>query len=135
MPILNGHELPVNKIAAFSYSKGFEFSQNFDKQSVINRAAKTIPFPGQNEFDLTGYKYSRMTVIGFLEGYKTTIAGSAWKVRCSCGNIVLRRSKKIRSADLSKIHCCDECLAFGRSKARMDYLKTGTNPKEPWEYL
>jgi hypothetical protein len=48
-------------------------------------------FPDKNEYNITGQKFGRLTVIGFSGDH-----GSTWVVRCSCGMYSLRRAKTLR---------------------------------------
>ncbi len=126
-PSLNGHELPINKMAAFSYIKGEEYKvrQNPTMKQLDN-PPKIKSFPGPKEHDLTGFGYSRLEVIGYYGGMASP-AGSLWVVRCVCGVYELRRSKPIKKHNPDKMYRCMQCEGFANRKRNYEYKKLGFN--------
>jgi len=127
---LEGHEKPVNKMAAMSFAKGVVFKSQWKIKpfSILykNKPA-TIPFPGQKEHDLTGVKYSRLTVIGYIRSKKQKSGGAIWLVRCVCGQYEERVSKGIKNHDPKKVYRCSVCERFAVSKRCQEYTKLGYN--------
>lgn len=122
---LNGHELPINKMAAFSYAKGCEYKVSIPEHFRVYIAPpKTVPFSGPKEKDLTGEMVSRLKVIGFAGNKK-------WVVRCKCGNYEIRNGKNLRKLLAGKGNCeilaCFECMRFADKKRHYDFMKYGHN--------
>lgn len=122
------HSTPINKAAAIAISKGTHFNHE------LKDAAKDLywinPKP-MIEFDqplpdLTGVKFGRLTVLGFL-------GGKSWQVRCSCGLYSSRRRKAILNKD-NNVDACTECANIAYIKRTYHYLKTGKN-KETIEFM
>lgn len=69
---------------------------------------KTKPFPGLKKDDLTGHVFSGLTVIGYAGG-KTNCDGSRWVARCTCGNVEIRRAKRLKRQELGRAYYCQGC--------------------------
>lgn len=104
---------PINKQAAISMSKGFDYISNKNKAHLEGRnplPIMDIPKKEKNQTkfnDLTGFKFARFTVIG---RYKL---GKGWVVRCNCGVYTVRSVKAINNKENIQDRC-EECrhLAF-----------------------
>lgn len=131
---LNGHEIPVNKMAAMSFAKGSQHTQRVPHWYLINHAPPgTKPFPGPKEFDLTGKKVSRLSIIGY-HGNNQKRRKSLWVVRCVCGNYEIRTGDKLRKAINGKlktnVHRCMVCTNQANSRRHYDYHTLGYDKHE-----
>ncbi|GAI94819.1 unnamed protein product [marine sediment metagenome] len=124
---LNGHEKPVNRMAAFSFARGdgYEHRDN-PRIKKWHIAPKTVKFTGQKNDDLKGLKYSRLTVIGFL-GKTSKKKPGLWLVKCCCGVYETRRSNTIKKRKDSQTHRCSICDQFATRKRHQEYTRLGYN--------
>lgn len=117
----HSNSTPINKTAALVTSNGTRFNHE------LTDHAKTLYWQAPREMtsydevlvDLTGVKFGRFTVIGFL-------GGKSWQVRCSCGLYASRRRKAILNPKNS-IDACKECMNMAYIKRNYHYQKTGMN--------
>ena len=105
---LNGHEQPVNKMAAMSYSKGVTFEPRFKSAKVFDIHPETYPFLGHKKDNLTGTKYSKLTIIGYL-GKSNKKRGCLWLAKCVCGKYTVCRTKAIKKPGKENVYQCDVC--------------------------
>lgn len=103
----------VNETAA----KVLQTGEHYESIKRINQVRSEVPLPikqyeGLKEYDVTGKKIGRLTVIGY---YGTNGRGALWVVRCSCGAYETRKYKAITNPNNSK-DACQECL-------QIEYLK------------
>jgi hypothetical protein len=93
--------VPLNGTAARVTSKGFQYKP--DKK--INAAhwrepPPTKKFPSLSKNDLTGIKFGRFTVVGYLRDMR-----KRWLVRCVCGAFESRTAKAIRNPKNEEDRC------------------------------
>ena len=114
---------PINKLAVSVVQKGESFE--FTGIEPGREESKT-PLPitwgimqkNDNFIDLTGFKKSRLTVIGWNANK------SRWVCRCLCGTYVYRTSKAIKNEN-NKIDACYQCTKLIEVKTKYHLLKTG----------
>lgn len=144
---LNGHEIPVNKLAALLIGKrnpkpDIDFVKNKNGTTTYMIQPLIEDYPYGKESDLTGTRYHRLTVIGFAPGSRRSAGGSLWVVKCDCGNFEYRRSKKINAAVKSissgeyneSIHRCFLCDQIARSREKYFNSKMGYYPRTDCVY-
>ena len=113
---------PVNKMASISIQaqsidNKFEI-KNLDKKIGVMFWKERRPMiPPPKRYDLTGVKFGRMSVVGYL-------GRGSWQCRCSCGNFTSRRAKAIRNKN-NNVDACVECREVAYIKKTYDYIKTG----------
>jgi len=123
---LNGHEQPVDKMAAMSYSKGvtFEKERHVKAPTIFDIQPKIKPFPGFKKDDLTGLKYSQLTVIGYYGRKKECCGGQAlWVIKCVCGRYFLRATKIIKRRTEGHLYQCDKCVQIAQMLRKYNYFK------------
>lgn len=105
-----GASVPVNSQAAKSIGRGFEYTspkkvltQEWDSPPTM---FSRIP---KGEFDLTGHKFGRFTVIGKLMWEKRSVDKALWVCRCACGKYAARTSKAARNPANAEIDRCEQC--------------------------
>lgn len=113
---------PVNKTAARVVSKGTEFTPKLKPSNIVEQRT---PFPVRELREipisirhLIGYRFGRMTVIGFSH------LPSRWSVRCACGTYCLRTTKAITNPNNIN-DACRECRALLRHQRHNHFLSTG----------
>ena len=109
--------LPINKTAKLVTQKGEGYNSTVKIQSGKYHSEtptmKIIKFIGDPKHDLSGYKYGRLTVIGYCgkagktrkQRQKKT---GRWLVRCACGNYEIRHTTALNNID-NKNDCCVIC--------------------------
>lgn len=101
-----GASYPVNKQAALSSSKGFDYTPS----KIVTNAEWDFP-PNlkptlSNQFDLAGIRKGRLVVIGVLEIKKTSKHNRAtWVCRCDCSRYVARTAKAINNPENKEDRC------------------------------
>ena len=115
---------PVNKMAARVVSKGTTFTPSIKPGAALEqktpypiRELREIPHDLRH---LVGYRFGRLTVIGFSHIPKR------WSVRCSCGMYCIRSTKAI-SNPKNVNDSCLACAAMLRSLRRDHVQRTGKN--------
>jgi len=122
---------PVNQAAARTMGRGVHFeSKKVIAQRHWAAPPKTIPAsqvtdPAGTFIDLSGIKFGRFVVIGYLGKPK---GHSLWLVRCACGDYESRKSKAIRNPD-NHGDRCDNCRQLAFLKRREAYLRNPTAPQ------
>ena len=100
----------INKTASKVLSKGEHFESNKKISHTAYHSEVSLPtkkFPGPIKDDLTGYKFGRFVVIGYL-GKRKDKTKALWLVRCNCGHYEIRKTKVIKSKKNIDA-CCDYC--------------------------
>lgn len=120
------HQVPINGNAARVIKKASindEFHSTFRAKnlgvSYWSVAKPHIEIPQSSNFtDLTGTKFGRLKVIGYLGQKK-------WQCRCSCGHFVKRKSSAILKALDDPSQMCPECYELCILKKRDIQRRTG----------
>lgn len=106
---------PLNKDAAVARDgKGEEFipRKNLESPGFLRRDApfKTKPYPGRalGKEDLTGQRFNKLTVIGYLAEQPSNNSGR-WVVRCVCGYYEIRKGKALKSPKYQERASCSLC--------------------------
>ena len=112
---------PVNKTASRVLSGG----EHYEPRKKLNQFHSIAPLPtksfsGPKSLDLTGAKFGRFTVIGFLG--KSKARPGLWLVRCACGHYETRRSPAIKNPD-NHDDCCSYCRNLKDLKRREQYMR------------
>lgn len=98
---------PINKTAGLVTSEGFEFKPIKEFENCF----KDIPPIEFCDSDFIGTSVGRLTVIGRHK--KDAGRKTKWVCRCSCGNYLITKSKRINDAKKDKIledrAMCNEC--------------------------
>lgn len=114
------HDIPIDKMAAIVVSRNKDDQRYFKRQHKISSTSKlpTKMWHGLIEYDLTGRKFGRFTVVGPLATMKKYLDGCRWVVKCTCGRYEVRRTKTIKKG--GQLNMCSEC---GRTNAGMAILE------------
>ena len=121
--------LPVNKAAGRVLGGGFNYEPNKKiVQQHWSAPPKIVPAP-RNFEDLTGRKFGRFTVIGYLPSTNTS-KGSLWLVRCVCGDYESRRTRSVRNPKNNN-DCCENCRHLIHLKRTDEFLRTGKHKDDP----
>jgi len=121
---------PVNRSAALAVSgKG----EHFEPKVKIacehhDIPPKTVPVPTNIAEDLTGRKWGRMTVVGYLRSSTNNTGGAVWLARCACGAYETRRTKPIKNA--SPRDRCTKCNALRSIRRRQHFDAYGRWPDD-----
>lgn len=127
--IYDDKSLPVNKMAAIVISRGTHYDPKCKIQvdEFISPPA-IMPkrmHPKHCDFiDLTGRRKGRFTVVGLLDGSKSSL----WVVRCDCGTYTTRTAKSIKAAETKKashLDACRECMHLAYIKREEIWRRTG----------
>lgn len=89
---------PVNKQAALSSSKGFQYTPS--KVVLVQEwdAPPKLKEPLKSQLDLRGRRKGRLVVIGLLADFAANKATRAtWVCRCDCGRYTSRKAKSINN--------------------------------------
>ena len=115
---------PINRVARRVVQPGTHYDNpvQLNQAHWENAPPTTGRFPGTPDGDLTGTKFGRMEVVGYLASGKNK--GAIWLVRCSCGDYETRRSSAIRNGSNS-IDCCNKCRHIQHLKRQRYWLSTG----------
>jgi hypothetical protein len=124
---------PVNQAAARTMGRGVHYEP--DKviaQRHWSAPPPTIPAaqvkdPAGTFVDLSGIKFGRFVVIGYL-GKLNPKKAALWLVRCACGDYESRASKAIRNPENRGDRCCN-CQHLAFLKRRECYLRNPTAPQ------
>lgn len=106
---------PVNGSAAAVVCKGEHFEP--DKMPGCYHSDKPLPverFKGPRKDNLTGKKFGKFTVIGYLGKFNRTRGTGRWLVQCSCGWYEIRAARVLRNTEgndeeLRSRTMCHEC--------------------------
>lgn len=125
---------PLNATAGRVTSRGTHYEQQFTQQvrkysdlpTHSDAPFKCVPMPIAPSFvDLTGRKYGRLTVIGYLGRLNPKNQKKAsWAVRCVCGDYETRSGAAIKGANESD--ACRKCIAWRVTQNR--YKRQGARP-------
>lgn len=121
-PIYDGGRSPVNRHTGIVLSKGVHFEQKVDLRDAPDQK-EPLPTRPDVEIPLTirhliGYRYGRLTVIGY------SIKPEKWVVRCACGVYTLRRTAAIRNPE-NRNDCCQYCYEFRELQRKVMETKLG----------
>jgi hypothetical protein len=126
---------PLNTTAAKVTARGNHYDPEIPQQvrkysdAPVHSDApyRCVPIPrGATTFtDLTGRKFGRFTVVGYLGKLNPkNQKKSSWLVRCLCGNYETRHAPAIKIANPDA--CCLKCMAW--QAAKKAYAKKGGRP-------
>ena len=105
----------VNRTAGMVVKKGIHYDERTRQENyyISKIPLPIIPFIGHKEHDLTGNKYYRLRVIGYIgKGSRT----GRWLVRCTCGNYEVRLAKVLKRKE-EEYGKCSHCQD-------LDYIKS-----------
>ena len=120
----NATAVPIDRVAARVTAKGvsYEPDKKID-QRHWEAPPKVQPVP-EGATNLMGTVFGRFTVIGYFRSHPKR--GSAWLVRCACGDYETRYKKAIQNP-ANKEDCCDKCRHLLYLKRSEEFWRTGKN--------
>ena len=106
-----------------------ELLVDFDGQikRVVNKCTfnplPTKRFTGLDEYNLTGRRFGKMTVIGYSKDNKqSTYHKPNWVCRCECGMYETRKSRAVKNPN-NQNDCCHVCRQIIWVKQHKKYLE------------
>jgi hypothetical protein len=110
---------PVDRVAARVMQGGIHYERQVHETEKHwkDNPPRCIPFVRQTtnpqSVDLTGTRYGRMTVVGYLGPVGKTLGKSRkrmglWLVRCACSAFEQRSTRAIKNPENSD-DCCGDC--------------------------
>ncbi len=114
---------PANRTAAVVLQKGQHF-ESTREDNIFDAPLPVLRYGGPPEFCLTGKRFFRYKVIGYLG--KNSHRQAKWLVRCDCGKYSRLSGKVIRSLDKEHGKCnqCQELDYIRSERYRERFLKS-----------
>lgn len=93
----------------------------------------TRKFPGPPEDNMTGRRFGRLLVIGYLRRGRGYRPRALWLVRCSCGQYEERHAKACRNPD-NYLDRCNACRQLAQIRRNEHFCRTGKQMSDAEAY-
>jgi hypothetical protein len=123
---------PADRVAARVMLPGVNYDPAFTRSQLTwdRPKLKPHPYPGDDANNLTGRRFGRLVVLGYVDTDKRT--GARWLVRCDCSMFTVRRSRALKGGQPDALRCND-CGYQLHLRRQAQYDKTGVWPPHGWE--
>ena len=121
---------PINRAAASVMAKGTSYVYAGGTGCAEWKVAQPTQPPKPGIVDLTGVRFGRFTVVGYLKSHKQSKqTHHMWLVRCACGTYSLRKHRAIQRATNADDRC-SECRHVRYLKRRQYWTTHGKEMPE-----